>query len=61
MKNMISKYISKLASEAIGSNAEIWVEDVGIEMKKGRIRGHVNVWGDFDRKALFDAIKDLKD
>lgn len=61
MKKIVSKYISKVISEELGCNADIWFNDVDISMYRGRIHTHIEMWAGVDRKGLINAVKSSKD
>ena len=61
MKKMISKYISKAVSEALGCEASIWFNDMNVYMKHGRICCHIDMWAGVDRKEFTKAVKSSKD
>lgn len=61
MKDKISKLISNTLSEEMGCKIEVYFNDVSIDMRKGRINLHTDVYANVDRKDLIKAIKSSKD
>ena len=57
LKSVVSKYISKALSESTGKDIKVWLEDVSLDIKKGRVYAHVDVYASADYKDIATLVK----
>ncbi len=61
MKDKISNLISNVLSEEMGCQVEVYLNDISIDMRRGRLNMHTDVYANIGRKDLMQVIKSSKD
>lgn len=57
LKRVASNYISKTLSESAGKDIKVWLEDASLDIKKGRVYAHVDVYASADYEDIATLVK----
>lgn len=57
LKRVASNYISKSLSESTGKDIKVWLEDASLDIKKGRVYAHVDVYASADYEDVATLVK----
>ena len=57
LKRVASNYISKSLSESTGKDIKVWLEDASLDIKKGRVYAHVDVYASANYEDIATLVK----
>lgn len=57
LKRVASNYISKALSESTGKDIKVWLEDASLDIKKGKVYAHVDVYASADYEDIATLVK----
>lgn len=57
LKSVVSKYVSKALSESTGKDIKVWLEDASLDIKKGRVYAHADVYASADYEDIATLVK----